>query len=203
MGAFQTLGCFVCMKEAPNSIQPPPPRRGCGAGALEKYVDANIDSHPRFDHHRHASSTPITIPPEPRTDLPSRRCFRCHPFSGTGIGAIVRGKWIQENCPPNTTKPTRKVEAQKPRRTLWVGTPTPETPYLTSKPSFTAYFAPPAKKNTHVLDDGRSPRGQVGQHAVVVHHVEERDAPEVDTEVCADTHRAVLAPEHLRSVAVV
>lgn len=54
------------------------------------------------------------------------------------------------------------------------------------------------KKHTHVLYDGGAPRGQVGQHAVVVHHVEERDAPEVDAEVGADAHRPVLAPEHLQ-----
>lgn len=49
-----------------------------------------------------------------------------------------------------------------------------------------------------MLDDGGAPRGQVGQHAIVVHHVEEGDAPEVDAEVGADAHRPVLAPEHLR-----
>ena len=50
-------------------------------------------------------------------------------------------------------------------------------------------------ESTHTFNDRRPSRGQGGHDPVVVHHVEERDAPEVDAEVTPDAHRPVLAPE--------
>lgn len=48
-----------------------------------------------------------------------------------------------------------------------------------------------------MLNNGGAPGGKFGHDAIVVHPVEERDAAEVDTDVGADAHRPVLAPENL------